>query len=271
MKPYLIVLDLDGTLMLSFDKYDEETFRYLRTLSEEGHKIVLATGRPKRSSYFVYEALNLDTPMINYNGARITHPSDSNYPITDLRISRNDLIDIIDHIRPHLINVFCEIIEDIYVLDYNDNIKPFLHLEGGILHTGEIKDILPDNPNGALFFLEKDAIKDFEDYIKKNYSNSLLSRYWEVDNSYIVEIYNPLVDKSYGVKEMMEYYNIPFERTMAFGDGHNDIGLFKSVKTSVAMQNANSELFQYATYITDSNKNNGVLKFLKECKKKGLF
>ena len=31
-EPYLIVLDLDGTLMLDFSHYDEETFAYLRKL-----------------------------------------------------------------------------------------------------------------------------------------------------------------------------------------------------------------------------------------------
>ena len=263
MEPYLIVLDLDGTLMLSFDKYDEETFSYLRNLSNDGHIIVLATGRPMRSSYFVYQALNLKTPLINYNGARVANPVDSKYPVTDLRISRKDLLDIIEHIRPSLINVFCEIIEDIYVQDYNEDIHPFLHTDGGVLHSGELKDILPGDPNGALFFLKKDAISDFEEYIKNNYSDTLLSRFWEVDENYIVEIYNPLVDKSVGVKDIMNYYNIPFERTMAFGDGHNDIGLFNAVKTSVAMKNSHPSLFEHATNTTDSNLEQGVLKFLK--------
>lgn len=264
MEPYLIVLDLDGTLMKSFDEYDEETFEYLKKLSNDGHIIVLATGRPMRSSYFVYQALNLKTPLINYNGARVANPLDSSYPVTDLRISRTDLLDIIEHIRPHLINVFCEIIEDIYVQDYNEEIHPFLHTDGGILHSGELKDILPGDPNGALFFLEKDAIEYFENYIKDNYSDTLLSRFWGAGDHYIVEIYNPLVDKSVGVKDIMEYYNIPFERTMAFGDGHNDIGLFKAVKTSVAMKNAHPSLLEIATHTTDSNLDQGVLKFLKE-------
>lgn len=264
MEPYLIVLDLDGTLMKSFDEYDEETFEYLRKLSNDGHIIVLATGRPMRSSIFVYQALNLKTPLINYNGARVANPLDSSYPVTDLRISRTDLLDIIEHIRPHLINVFCEIIEDIYVQDYNEEIHPFLHTDGGILHSGELKDILPGDPNGALFFLEKDAIEYFENYIKDNYSDTLLSRFWGAGDHYIVEIYNPLVDKSVGVKDIMEYYNIPFERTMAFGDGHNDIGLFKAVKTSVAMKNSHPSLFEHATNTTDSNLEQGVLKFLKE-------
>ncbi|MEI3526973.1 MAG: HAD family hydrolase [Bacilli bacterium] len=262
MKPYLIVLDLDGTLMLDFATYDDETFDYLRHLNQLGHLIMLATGRPKRSSYFVYKALNLHTPLINYNGAFISNPTDCNYPITDFRISKDNLLDIINYIRPYLINVFCEIIDDIYVQDYNEEIKPFLHIDGGVLHSGEIKDILPDNPNGALFFL-KEAIIDFVDYIKKNYSNQLLARYWEVNNNYIVEVYNPLVNKSVGFKYACEYYNIPQERTIAIGDGHNDIELLKEAAIGVAMKNANPELLQYAKYVTDSYDKQGVLKFLK--------
>lgn len=110
MKPYLIVLDLDGTLMLDFATYDDETFDYLRHLNQLGHLIMLATGRPKRSSYFVYKALNLHTPLINYNGAFISNPTDSNYPITDFRISKDDLLDIINYIRPYLINVFVKLL-----------------------------------------------------------------------------------------------------------------------------------------------------------------
>jgi hydroxymethylpyrimidine pyrophosphatase-like HAD family hydrolase len=50
---------------------------------------------------------------------------------------------------------------------------------------------------------------------------------------------------------------------MAFGDGHNDIGLFNAVKTSVAMKNSHPSLFEHATNTTDSNLEQGVLKFLK--------
>ncbi len=265
MKPYLIVLDLDGTLMLDFKNYDEETFAYLRKLKNDGHIIMLATGRPLRSSYFIYEALNLDTPLINYNGARITNPKNSNYPITDLRINRNDLLDIIEYSRNNLINVFCEIIDDIYVLEYNEDIHPFLHINNdfGKVHIGELKNTLPENPNGALFFLKKDAIDSFVTYINKNYTGKLFPRYWEVTDHYIVELYNPLVDKSVGFKNACDYYNIPLERTIAIGDGHNDIGIITNANIGVAMKNSHPDLLNIAKYHTDSCDNQGVLKFLK--------
>lgn len=262
-KPYLITLDLDGTLMQDFSTYDEETMNYLNELRERGHIIMLATGRPFRSSHFVYQALNLNTPLINYNGARVTNPTDPNFPVTDLRIDRDDLIDIIEHIRPCLINVFCEIIDDIYVMNYNEEIHPFLHVDGGVLHSGEIKDILPGNPNGALFFLDKNHIKEFEHFINHEYSGKLLSRYWEAGGCHIVEIYNPLVDKKTGFIDAIKYYNIDHDHTIAIGDGHNDIGLIQSAKFGVAMGNSHPDLLKVATHITDDCHNQGVLKFLK--------
>lgn len=266
MDKYLIVLDLDGTLMLDFSNYDEETFEYLRKLNNDGHIIMLATGRPLRSSYFVYQALGLHSPLINYNGARITNPTDPNYPVTDLRISKDDLIDIIEHIRPKLINVFCEVIEDIYVQSYNDDIHPFLHVDEkfGRLISGELKDNLKENPNGSLFFLEKDAIDDFVNYINNNYKGILFPRYWEMGNNYIVEVYNPLVDKSVGFMNACKYYNIPHERTIAIGDGHNDIGLLDAANIKVAMKNSHKDLFAHANYVTDRYDEQGVLKFLKK-------
>lgn len=262
-KPYLITLDLDGTLMTGFSTYDQETMDYLNELRKRGHIIVLATGRPYRSSNFIYELLHLNTPLINYNGARVTNPSDPNFPITDLRIEKSDLIDIIEHIRPCLINVFCEIIDDIYVMDYNEEIHPFLHVDGGILHSGEIKDILPGNPNGALFFLNKDKVTEFEDFIKNQYTGKLLSRYWETGGYHIVEIYNPLVDKKTGFIDAIKYYNIDHDHTIAIGDGHNDIGLIETAKYGVAMKNSHPDLLKVATHITDDCQNQGVLKFLK--------
>ena len=262
-KPYLITLDLDGTLMKDFSSYDQETFDYLNELRERGHIIMLATGRPFRSSHFVYKLLNLNTPLINYNGARVTNPTDTNFPITDLRIDRNDLIDIIEHIRPMLINVFCEIIDDIYVMNYNEEIHPFLHVDGGILHSGEIKDILPGNPNGALFFLDEKYVNDFEYYINNEYNGKLLSRYWQAGGYHIVEIYNPLVDKKTGFIDAIKYYNIDHDHTIAIGDGHNDIGLIETAKYGVAMGNSPPDLLKVATHVTDDCYNQGVLKFLK--------
>ena len=45
IKDYLIAVDLDGTLVTGFDRYDRKSIRYLRKLAK-ANLIVIATGRP---------------------------------------------------------------------------------------------------------------------------------------------------------------------------------------------------------------------------------
>ncbi len=264
MEKHLIIIDLDGTLMLDFKTYDAETIDYLKKLKNDGHIIVIATGRPLRSSYFVYQAIGLNTPIINYNGALVANPNDPSFPKTDLRVEKNDLIKIFDFVGDKMINVFGEIHDDIYVLDYNQEIHDFLHVDGGTLHVGPMQETLPDNPNGCLMFVNSDFVDELQEFVEKNFSDRLRSRHWSVGAYHIVEVYNIRVNKGAGLKEAMHYYNIKPENTIAIGDGHNDIEMFDIANISVAMKNSHPALFPYATHITDSVDNQGVLKFLKQ-------
>ena len=75
MEPYLIVLDLDGTLMLSFDKYDEETFSYLRKLSMKDTNYLLKAAQKINTSFGLNYEIELPCSFcrLDYNSSfRIT-------------------------------------------------------------------------------------------------------------------------------------------------------------------------------------------------------
>jgi len=262
MEKYIIALDLDGTLMTSFNDYDLETFEYVKKLKQDGHIIVLATGRPYRSTKFIYDILGLDTPMLNYNGAIVINPSDVSFPKVDIRIHKESLCDILYNTKG-VINAFCEIGDNIYVNSLTEKIKPFLHLDGGFLIEGQMCNTLDGNPNGALVFVEHEFANSFEYYVVKNYSGELLVRHWQIEDCNIVEVYNPHTTKGNGLDYVAKYYNIPVERVIAIGDGHNDIEMLDYAGIAVAMKNSNPSLLPFADYVTDSNQNQGVLKFLK--------
>ncbi len=262
MKRYLIALDLDGTLMKSFSEYDQETFDYLKTLTKAGHLIVLATGRPYRSSRFIYDLLDLNTPLINYNGAIVHHPKDKNFPRYDLYIKKDQLVDILKHNQEGLINVFCEINDDIYVHRFNEEIEPDLHLEGGKLTVGPLDEILDGDPNGALVFVENDCAVQMARYIYQNYSQNLLVRFWPTELFNILEIYNKRTNKGAGLMRIANYYNIPKENIIAIGDGHNDIEMLQAAGIKVAMGDSHPELLNVANHHTLGCEENGVLVFL---------
>ncbi|MFJ1245129.1 HAD-IIB family hydrolase, partial [Bacillus amyloliquefaciens] len=69
-------LDLDGTLLNDDKKITPYTKKVLTTLQKQGHKLMIATGRPYRASQIYYHELNMDTPVVNFNGAFVHHPKD---------------------------------------------------------------------------------------------------------------------------------------------------------------------------------------------------
>ena len=262
---YLIVVDLDGTLLHNYAEWDDEAIATLKQLNQMGHMVMIATGRPFRSSFFVYQALGLNSPLINYNGALVSHPFDEAFPKTDLRISKDDVFQILDFVGDELINAFCEIHDDIYVLTYKPGVYPYLHADGGILHVGPLQKNLPENPNGCILFVTDKIVDALSDYITKNFSDRLRCRYWGEQSQFnIMEVYNVHTNKGSGIITTANYYGIPKDHIIAIGDGHNDIEMFNEASVRVAMENAHPLLLPYATHITKTNLNQGVTLFLKD-------
>lgn len=260
-KDYLIAIDLDGTVITGFDNYDKKSFALLKDLAND-HKVVIATGRPYRSSKTYYDLLELHTPLINYNGALIHNPHDHTFPKYMITIPRESLFHIIEQNESDLINVFCEIEDDIYLWKDEAIIRPYLHLDGGQLHIGEIKDILPADSNGAIVISKKGSEARLQKFIDDYYSKTLKIRFWENDQFVVSEIYNPQATKGFGLELIAKYYGIPHHKIIAIGDGHNDIELLQAAGIAVAMGNSHPDLKETTDIITEDVKNNGVYHFL---------
>lgn len=69
--------------------------------------------------------------------------------------------------------------------------------------------------------------------------------------------------KRVGIDKMLEYFRIPLNECMAFGDGGNDIAMLEHAGIGVAMGNAEDDVKQYADYITDSVDEDGIFNALK--------
>ena len=65
---------------------------------------------------------------------------------------------------------------------------------------------------------------------------------------------------------MLEYtadlLKIPLEDVTVFGDQANDIEMFETARTRVAVENAGDELKAKADFITECNDRDGVVKYI---------
>ena len=266
--PYLFVLDLDGTVLYDFDSISQTLCTYIKEIQKQGHKVVIATGRPYRSSKFIYDAFDLDTPIINYNGSLIQHPKDPHFKPISYLLKKEIIFDIFEHTHQWIRNAFSEHNDDIYLFQEEKAIEPLLHLDHATnLTIGEFKTTVKHDLNGMIIIGYQGTGKKIKAYIDDTYENNVLSRIWSVEGEYdsILEVFNPLVNKGTAIKKVSEYLHIPRERIVAIGDGHNDIEMIEYAGLGVAMKNAHPELIKVADKVLHySPKEDAVFRFINE-------
>ena len=69
----LIACDMDGTLLNSENKITTRTVEAIKAAKEKGVVFTLSTGRPVQGVGKYIDLLDLDCPVITYNGAVIVH------------------------------------------------------------------------------------------------------------------------------------------------------------------------------------------------------
>lgn len=266
MKKYLIALDLDGTLLKDWETIDPKTIEYLKSLSKQGHDIVIATGRPFRSSELFHKQLGLTTPIINYNGGLVTSKNDPKFKPYSLTVEREKVIDVFEKNKEFIHNAFGEVGDDIYLLHDTDEIRPLLHLfNGARLFVGDFKDILTSNTNGFIIIAKNGDGQYVEEYIRQTYPTELLCRNWGNEYDHIIEMFTASTNKGNALKYVAEYLGYSKEDIIAIGDAHNDIEMLQFAGHSVAMKNAQDSLLEVADHVTEyTNKENGVIRYLEQ-------
>lgn len=266
MEKYLIALDLDGTILYDFDSLSETLCDFMKKLQSKGHKIVVATGRPFRSSRFVYDRFGLDTPIINYNGGLITHPKEKSFERTNHTIDKDIIIDVFENNLDHIRNAFSEVLDTIYLYKEEKAIEPLLHVEGATdIIVGDLKDTLKVNPNGFIIIGKTGHGLPIKEYIDEKFDGEVCCRIWNISGEYdsIIEIYTPESNKGQAVETVANLLGFDRERVIAIGDGHNDIEMIEYAGLGVCVKNAHPELLKVADIVLEhTSSENAVYRFL---------
>lgn len=261
-KPYLIAFDMDGTLLTEKKTILRRTKRYLKKLIKQGHKIVLASGRPSRAMMSYYNELGLDTPLVCYNGAYVFSPKDPKFETIAFEFPHDVIIDVIQQIRPNVINVMCEDDENIWVDRQDTYLDRFFWYENMNIIYGDLAETLNKDPMTCIVKApyEYRETNEIENVMEKYPGLSV--RFWT--GSPYFELYYTGISKGSAVKTIAKYYNIPKERIIAFGDAGNDVEMFENAHISVAMINGKNHKDLNAKMLSfKDNDHNGIYHTLK--------
>lgn len=263
---HLIALDLDGTLLTNKKVINSKTKDIILQAKEEGHVVVIATGRPHRASIEFYHQLGLDTPMVNFNGALIHHPTDKKWDSLHSPLPNRTAKKIVETCYDlDVKNILAEVGDDVYLDRYDEDLISIFHEAGDNypMTIGSIKNHLKEDPTSLLIHPRTDHIAELRASLDDAHASVIEHRKWAAP-WHVIEIVRKGMNKAVGLKKIAQYYHIPQERVIAFGDEDNDFEMIEYAGVGVAMENGIAELKSLANHVTGTNEENGIGLFLDE-------
>jgi Cof subfamily protein (haloacid dehalogenase superfamily) len=273
----LIAIDMDGTLVNKQLKVTKENSKVIKEAINDGHHVVIATGRSYDEARHTLEDAELHLPLICVNGAEIRSKEWEILSSIPLQFSQyEDIKRILDE-------------EDIYYElytskgTYTDDREKAYEVMKDIVITSNPEATDDDVQKAALrrFRLGLVSVvgdfekllnqKDIEVYKFLAFSsdNAKLKRAFQhlqavdalavsssADNN--LEITNSEAQKGVALKRFAELKGIPLENTMAIGDNYNDVSMLEIAGFPVAMGNAVDEIKEMAAFVTKENDQSGV-------------
>ncbi|SFD37959.1 hypothetical protein SAMN05216238_10165 [Lentibacillus persicus] len=263
-KQHLIALDLDGTLLTDNKEISLRNQESIKRALDEGHIVVIATGRPHRASIDYYHTLGLKTPMVNFNGALVHHPTDKKWDVLHNPMPVRTAHGIVDACHDlDVNNIVAEVMDNVYLDQYDEDIIDIFQSsrKDSPFTVGSLKNKLQEDPTSILIHPKEENISKIRSHLNDYHAELIEHRKWGAPWN-IIEIVKKGLNKAVGLKKIAHYYHIPKERIIAFGDEDNDLEMIDYAGVGVAMGNAISELKSVAKHVTEENENDGIGTFL---------
>ena len=263
MQQYLIAIDLDGTTLNNQSELTPYTIDVLRRVSDLGHLIVITTGRPFRNSHQYYEALGIESPMINLNGAYAHFPNKPTWAAAyEAELPLDAALKILEHQDELGVSLICaEGPNYVFASSYDLPDSPFFVIERDEI-TLMTEESLTFGPTSLSVFSSADDQQRIKETILRYYGDQIDVDIWGGSLPFL-EVVQKGVNKAYGLKRVADFYHIPTSHIMAFGDQHNDLTMIAYAGHGVAMANAIEPLKAIANDVTGfSNDEDGLAKYL---------
>lgn len=246
----IICFDVDMTLLNHKDwSIPESTMETIEKL-RPNNWIVLATGRDMDSKFSqeIRDQIRPDA-IIHLNGTKITVGSQMIYEHFFDRKLAEEIAAWIET-TPYSIGLTSGG-EDYYI-----------HPETVMRHDQELWGSCYRNFKD-FYTLPPEKIRTLAFIGNEEGANALASQFPQVKVHLFAEkrgadVVEADVSKAMGLKKLCGYYNVPIEKTVAFGDSMNDYDIIRAAGTGVAMGNAMEELKAAADYVTDAVDKDGI-------------
>jgi Cof subfamily protein (haloacid dehalogenase superfamily) len=197
----------------------------------------------------------LDDPLVCYQGAVVAEPDDGRWlrhvPIP-LPLAR----EAIAAVHEEGFGLNCYVDDSLYVAEVTPAARryaDFQHLE---LHVvGDLLAWLDAPPTKLVVIDDPEVLDDLEGRLKARFDGRL---YISKSLPFFLELASPNVTKASGLEFLAQRLGFARERTVACGDGENDVELLEWAGYGVAVANAHERVLAAADLVCPSVDEEGV-------------
>jgi len=257
--PDTFVFDMDGTLLNEHHELAPQTIRALHELRARGKHLVIATGRHFMDIRAYLEQLGGGIATITCNGATIHNTAGELIQRVCLPLAVNEILLPLGeqggvHLNMYtdsewLVNALCESMLD-------------AHAQSQFFYRQiPLQEMLTTPALKILFYGENAKLQQLKVQILATLPVPI---HLTFSDEYYLEAMPKNISKGDALKTLVEHLQIPLANSMAFGDGFNDVEMFRTVTHPVVMENASEklkQLFPDALH-AQANHEDGVATFL---------
>ena len=272
--PYLIAIDLDGTLLSPAGRVSDRTRTAIQSVLSNGHRICFATGRNYVESIDIFDQAGHHDLCVVVSGAVIVD-------------ARSHEVKHLSTMTPQLARDLCKAVESLgqmalalqnkhatgfdYLVskstgmhrsleDWFDKIQQRVESHDDLAghaheHTLRVSTVV-DLEHGAQ--LRKVLAEQFAG---RAYLHGVLVQDDAVE---VIEMFDPNINKWTGLQHAARFHGISTDHVVAIGDDLNDLQMLTGASLGVAMGNARPEVKSAADVTIGSNADDGLAVFLEQ-------
>lgn len=253
----LVALDLDDTLLDSGLRISADCIAVIKEARRQGTMITLSTGRMYQSALPYARQLEIDVPLVTYQGAWV----------------KNTLTEEVLYYKPVPGDLARQVMSYFkrfgvhYHSYYNDELCMETMSEEGFYYSrlaGVKTNLVPDliaelDNNEAMKIMaitdNQKVLLEMEEELKSCFGRNLhITR----SKPYFLEVMSREANKAKALQVVADHYGIDRKQVMAVGDSYNDIEMIEWAGLGVAMANALGSVKDAADFVTSSNEEEGV-------------
>jgi Cof subfamily protein (haloacid dehalogenase superfamily) len=247
--------DLDRTLIAEDVVLRPRTRAALHAARNRGIHVILVTGRMFRAVRPYAREAGIDDPVVCYQGAVVAEPVSGRW----LRHVPMDLArarEAIAAVQAEGYGLNCYVDDELYIAEITPEARQYADFQNLELHpVGPLLDWLDQSPTKLVVIGDPVSLDGLEVRMKAHFGERL---YISKSLPHFLEFAAPGVTKAAGLEFVARRLGFDSARTVAFGDGENDVELVDWAGFGVAVANAHDRVLAAADFVCPAVREEGV-------------